>query len=558
MKKSLLLTLFACGALSLQAQITESATDAVKNMGLGWNLGNTLDANNGSGKDITAASYWGQQGIESETCWGQPYTKPELFKMMKEAGFGAIRVPITWYNHMDKDGNVDKAWMKRVHEVVDYVIDNGLYCIINVHHDTGADSDGFVHWIHADETIYNSTKEKYEFLWKQIAEEFKDYGNKLLFESYNEMLDAKSTWNAPGNTASYNAINSYAQSFVDIVRATGGNNETRNLIVNTYAAANSEAPVKNLTLPKDPTKDRTIVEVHAYPNFFTWSSPAKLRTIKEVKNDVDYIYNTLKNNVISKGVPAIIGEWGSFGVDNGPGKTDYDLRKDMFFEFCDYFVKKGKENNVATFYWMGLSDSRYRAMPAFSQADLAECIAKAYHGSSFAGKYPEPKKESSYDLVTEPMTFSNWGDPRLNIPADYFKSIGDDIALQLTYTFIGEDEDIQLFYGDWKSKPDFTVNGKTYNGDYFPHTEFDGTETYTSTILFDKAAAKELGSRGLIIFGHHFTVTKAVLTDSATASVDAIEDTEAPSALLYDLSGQRVNRATRGIYIQGGKKIYVK
>lgn len=558
MKKSLLLTLFACGALSLQAQITESATDAVKNMGLGWNLGNTLDANNGSGKDITAASYWGQQGIESETCWGQPYTKPELFKMMKEAGFGAIRVPITWYNHMDKDGNVDKAWMKRVHEVVDYVIDNGLYCIINVHHDTGADSDGFVHWIHADETIYNSTKEKYEFLWKQIAEEFKDYGNKLLFESYNEMLDAKSTWNAPGNTASYKAINSYAQSFVDIVRATGGNNETRNLIVNTYAAANSEAPVKNLTLPKDPTKDRTIVEVHAYPNFFTWSSPAKLRTIKEVKNDVDYIYNTLKNNVISKGVPAIIGEWGSFGVDNGPGKTDYDLRKDMFFEFCDYFVKKGKENNVATFYWMGLSDSRYRAMPAFSQADLAECIAKAYHGSSFAGKYPEPKKESSYDLVTEPMTFSNWGDPRLNIPADYFKSIGDDIALQLTYTFIGEDEDIQLFYGDWKSKPDFTVNGKTYNGDYFPHTEFDGTETYTSTILFDKAAAKELGSRGLIIFGHHFTITKAVLTDSATASVDAIEDTEAPSALLYDLSGQRVNRATRGIYIQGGKKIYMK
>lgn len=558
MKKSLLLTLFACGALSLQAQITESATDAVKNMGLGWNLGNTLDANNGSGKDITAASYWGQQGIESETCWGQPYTKPELFKMMKEAGFGAIRVPITWYNHMDKDGNVDKAWMKRVHEVVDYVIDNGLYCIINVHHDTGADSDGFVHWIHADETIYNSTKEKYEFLWKQIAEEFKDYGNKLLFESYNEMLDAKSTWNAPGNTASYKAINSYAQSFVDIVRATGGNNETRNLIVNTYAAANSEAPVKNLTLPKDPTKDRTIVEVHAYPNFFTWSSPAKLRTIKEVKNDVDYIYNTLKNNVISKGVPAIIGEWGSFGVDNGPGKTDYDLRKDMFFEFCDYFVKKGKENNVATFYWMGLSDSRYRAMPAFSQADLAECIAKAYHGSSFAGKFPEPKKESSYDLVTEPMTFINWGDPRLNIPADYFKSIGDDIALQLTYTFIGEDEDIQLFYGDWKSKPDFTVNGKTYNGDYFPHTEFDGTETYTSTILFDKAAAKELGSRGLIIFGHHFTITKAVLTDSATASVDAIEDTEAPSDLLYDLSGQRVNRATRGIYIQGGKKIYVK
>lgn len=121
----------------------ETATDAVKHMGLGWNLGNTLDANNQKDHDPTQASYWGQQDIASESCWGQFTTKAELFAMMKDAGFGAIRVPITWYNHMDMDGNVDEAWMNRVCEVVDAVISQGLYCIINVHHDTGADRDGF-------------------------------------------------------------------------------------------------------------------------------------------------------------------------------------------------------------------------------------------------------------------------------------------------------------------------------------------------------------------------------------------------------------------------------
>ena len=123
--------------IQAQAQEFESATDAVKNMGVGWNLGNTLDANGTGISDV----------VQSETYWGQPVTQPELITMMKDAGFGAIRVPITWYAHIDGDGNVDAAWMKRVHEVVDYVINAGLYCIINVHHDTGAHDNA---WVIAD------------------------------------------------------------------------------------------------------------------------------------------------------------------------------------------------------------------------------------------------------------------------------------------------------------------------------------------------------------------------------------------------------------------------
>ena len=97
--------------LTLHAQSFETATQAVQNMGIGWNLGNTLDACNS-----------GQQGLESEIYWGQPYTKPELMLMLKKAGFGAMRIPVTWMNHMDSSGKVNAQWMARVHEVVDYVM----------------------------------------------------------------------------------------------------------------------------------------------------------------------------------------------------------------------------------------------------------------------------------------------------------------------------------------------------------------------------------------------------------------------------------------------------
>ena len=145
MKKTLLFVCSMLMCMSTQAADFETAKDAVKNMGVGWNLGNTLDAVNWEGKDG-----WNWSSVaDHEKYWGQPITKPELMKMMKEAGFGAIRVPVTWFQEMDKKGKVNAEWMKRVHEVVDYVLDNGMYCILNVHHDTGADN---THWLVADET----------------------------------------------------------------------------------------------------------------------------------------------------------------------------------------------------------------------------------------------------------------------------------------------------------------------------------------------------------------------------------------------------------------------
>lgn len=564
----------AAASLQMQAQITETATQAVKSMGLGWNLGNTLDAHNSSGTDITATSYWGQQGLQSETCWGQPITKPELFSMMKKAGIGAIRVPVTWYNHLDAQGNVDVAWMARVHEVVDYVINSGLYCILNVHHDTGADNDKHVSWIKADEKHYDKVKSKYEGLWTQIANEFKDYGNQLLFEGYNEMLDTYNSWcyasfatqsqyNLQVATSAYNGINNYAQCFVNAVRATGGNNSKRNLIVNTYAAAcgtgswssHLREPLQKMVLPNDPSGTGHIIfQVHAYPAIANENGTS--RPISTIKQEVDDMMSLLTNQLASKGAPVIIGEWGTSNVDKA-GKTDYDVRRDLYLQFADYFVRKAKNAGIGTFLWMGLSDADSRSHLVFSQPDLAECIAKAYHGADFVGEYPELGNLSEI-VVFEGDKKIGWGDG-INIGATVLNGFSDDVKLVLSYSQEGSSDDIQFYYGDWSVKTPFKVGSTSYSGDFGPGSYYHtpvGTEHQT-VFTFSSATLSKLKQLGLIIHGNNIRIKKAVLTTSATGIEDV--HTDANNTLpCYNIYGQRIAKPTRGLFIQGGKRYLLR
>ena len=572
MKFYLLLSLFATSALTIQAQITETATDAVKNMGLGWNLGNTLDANTGKGTNFEDASYWGQQGLDSEYCWGQPATTSELITMMKNAGFGSIRVPVTWYNHMDKDGNVDKAWMARVHEVVDYVIDNGLYCILNVHHDTGAGSSDFKHWIQASEDNFTQNRARFEKLWQQIAEEFKDYGKELVFEGYNEMLDPISSWNyasfaASGQynatiaTSAYNAINQYAQSFVNTVRATGGNNESRNLIVSTYSASNGSGdwnahlkdPVTKLNMPDDKTAGHIIFEVHAYPTIVD-SNTGKPYTSTVMKKDVDNMITILKDNLVSKGGPVIIGEWGTSSVDKS-GATDYDLHKTEFFQFVDYFIQQTKAEGIGTFYWMGLTDGFFRSVPAFSQADLAERMAKAYHGSNFEGQYPDFSANEEV-VVFEGSKKIGWGNP-VTISASLFENFDENSTITISFTQDADaEDDIQFFYGDWSDKLYFIYEDKSYFADFQP-SQFLGSNAGSSHVIpfsFSSETCANFKKVGMLMQGNEITIKKVVLsfTTSGIEQVFVSDDDDA----IYNPIGVRVKEMKSGnIYIKNGKKI---
>ena len=550
-KKLLTICMFIVTAGALQAQSFETATQAVKNMGVGWNLGNTLDANNNNGS---------RQDLTSEICWGQPYTKPELMKMMKEAGFGAIRVPVTWFPHMDTSNKVDAAWMKRVHEVVDYVLDNGMYCILNVHHDTG---DGNSHWLHASTKTYNNVKGKYEALWQQIAEEFKDYGEKLLFEAYNEMLDDDNCWNYPSwysNKAynatsakdSYDAINKYAQSFVDVVRATGGNNTKRNLVVNTYAAAcggewGNGHPNETLTELVIPTDTKAgnghiAVEVHTYPS---------VTNITNAKNEVNALFSRLKSKLTdAKGVPVIIGEWGTANS----GETDYDVRHDNVIEFADYFVKKAKEYNCATFHWMGLTDGTNRSLPVFNQADLAETIVKAYYGNTEGNKYP-----TRDDITSEyEVTYNNqWSELNL-IQGTISTSTYKGLELELAETPAAKAFQFKVYPSEKtqeitaaKSTLTFTSAMGTSISRITMQSSQAGNKTTVKNVYLIKKDGTKQKTEVSAFWG--CSVTEKVIT-----GIKSVIYTPVPDHHIYNLRGQRVTNPVKGIYIQNGKKYFSK
>ena len=349
--------------------VEESAAQAVKNMGIGTNFGNCTDV----------VAMWMNMNRNSvtdfEKAWGQVPTNKPMVDFLKKNGFNSVRIPVTWFQHMKEDGTVDEAWMNRIQEIVDYVIDNGMYCILNVHHDTGADDENVKHWIKADEANYKENKEKFEYLWTQIATRFKNYDQHLLFEGYNEMLDANNTWNAPKSTSSYKGLNGYAQSFVNAVRATGGNNETRNLIISTYAAANGDDVLSNLALPSDKVDGHIAVEVHTYA---PWDWFAKGKWDASCSKEIANMFTRLNSKFISKGIPCIIGEYGTHGsksVSKNSSASEIQAAADQAADI----VKQAKAYGVATFYWMSIFDGTDRSVPQWTLPTVVEAMKKAYN-----------------------------------------------------------------------------------------------------------------------------------------------------------------------------------
>lgn len=318
-----------------------SAKEEIDAISVGWNLGNTLDSYGTWISGNSPASY--------ETAWGNPQVTRDLIKSVKDQGFNAIRIPVTWAQHIDENGNVDPSWMARVKEIVDYAYEQDMFVILNVHHDTGEHGSDKVCWVIADEGTYNSTQNKFKGLWTNIANEFKDYDYHLMFEGYNEMLDMNNTWNAPstGNGA-YNAVNSYAQAFVDTVRATGGNNAQRNLIVNTYVASYDPQVLSNFKVPNDPATGHLALQVHVYaPWGFTGTSasvnwtPVHSDFGDSDRGEIDGVMNALANLSSQTGLPVIIGECGA----------EYKGNDEAIASYFSYLISSSASKGIKCFIW---------------------------------------------------------------------------------------------------------------------------------------------------------------------------------------------------------------
>ena len=186
----------------------ETAFEAAANFGPGWNLGNTLDSTSYNIVEDKAGKkgwivQWGKKDAQGhllpeawETAWGQPIVTEVLADYVLSLGFSTVRVPITWAEHIGENNRIDPLWLARVKEVVDIFHSRGIYVIINMHHDGGADG-----WIEASEASYTEFGSRFAAVWTQIAETFADYDERLLFESMNEVLDANNNWNAPSSIA---------------------------------------------------------------------------------------------------------------------------------------------------------------------------------------------------------------------------------------------------------------------------------------------------------------------------------------------------------------------
>lgn len=311
----------------------------VEDMTFGWNLGNTLDVcqadRDGDGK-INEHVEAGEK--VDETLWGNPKVTKELFTSLKKNGVNAVRIPVTWRDHMDSNGNIDREWMDRVQQVVDYAYSQGMYDIINVHHDGGGDPKFGAWIIEESQNDYNTFLKKYKNVWKQIAERFKNYSDYLIFESMNEV--GFDTLYNKNKADAYNLINKINQDFVDIIRATGGNNAKRHLLIAGYYT-DIERTCDSLYKMPDDKAERCILSVHYYTpwDFCTCDIKHTWGTNSEVRQ-METLIGKMKKNFVDKGIPVIIGEYAASGSD---------------LSSCIFFIEKlnklCSDYGIATFIW---------------------------------------------------------------------------------------------------------------------------------------------------------------------------------------------------------------
>lgn len=341
----IILTLDADNNITAVVKVTQSSIASATNLNAievaskiyaGWNLGNTLEASGG------------------ETAWGNPLTSKTLIDGVKAAGFNAVRIPCAWNQYLVADEapfTIKPEWIERVKEVVDYVVANDMYAIINIHWDGG--------WLeqHANATDKEAVNIKQKALWTQIATAFESYGDNLLFAGCNEVRDGNN-WGMP-DAGNRDALESYNQTFVDAVRATGGNNLSRNLIVQSWCC-NPWRALDALTLPNDPVADHLMAEVHFYdPQNFShhqdneanqhtlWGYRKGYVTSNDYQEDyIDDLFAKLKTAYVDKGYPIILGEYGTICHS----LNDEKIMASQAY-YLEYVTMAAKNNGLVPFVW---------------------------------------------------------------------------------------------------------------------------------------------------------------------------------------------------------------
>lgn len=362
-------------ATASTGQCDETAFQTAANISMAINIGNTLEA------------------IGGETAWGAAKINADYIRSIRESGFDAVRLPVAWYNHSDKNTlKIDESWMNRVDEVVQLCIANGLYVFMNIHWDEG--------WMELNIDSYSSDVDRIQReLWTQIADRFKDYDKHLVFCGANEA--------GQDTQASADALKAYMQTFIDVVRASGSNNANRVLVVQS-PGTDIDRAVKYCAgnLPEDKVADRMMLEVHCYdPSDFTilqndgeWGANSKVRyfwgqdyhtgTDRDCtwgeENHIDTQMQKLKANFVDKGIPVIIGEFGCGRRRSFVATIDEAKHRASRCYYHSYIVKSAKTNGAVPFLWDTPNEMFNRQTGAVIDPDNLAAIQQG----AANGKYP--------------------------------------------------------------------------------------------------------------------------------------------------------------------------
>lgn len=295
-----------------------SSVKIVSEMKVGWNLGNSLDAEGAN-----------------ETAWGNPVVTKALIDKVAQRGFKTIRVPVTWRFHQGSSPNytVEKAWIDRVEEVVNYVRANNMYVIINVHHDDT--------WIIPTYEKGDGVKNRLSKLWTQIANRFQNYSDYVIFETLNEPRLEGSPEEWIGGTAEgRDMVNQYHKVSLDAIRATGGNNSTRHIMISSYAASTSPQAINDLIIPNNDVK--TIVSLPPYfPYPFTLGGTDRTWGTNSDKAQLDGEMDRIKAKFTDSGIAVILSEWSSGNQNNTSDRLTH----------ATYYANAAAKRGFASIWW---------------------------------------------------------------------------------------------------------------------------------------------------------------------------------------------------------------
>ena len=541
--------------ISIQSRAMEHDVDAqtwCKNVVMGWNLGNSLEAEG------------------TETSWGNPATTADMIKSIKGEGFNAVRIPVRWGQHCDMSTmTIDEKWLSRVKEIVDWCLAEDMYVIINTHHDL---------WLEHYPTNAKKTElnEKLGKLWTNIATAFADYDGRLAFAGLNE-VNAEGNWGLTPTQENYDVTNSFNQTFVDAVRATGGNNALRNLVVQSYRC-NPTMGLTNLVVPTDPTPNRLSVEFHYYDPYSYCSGAAgsynywgiafsDKGTVTPDGNEKSLanFFLTIREKWWEQGLGVVIGEYGCSCHYTTADKATQEANMQYYMK-C--LVSEARKNGFAAFVWdnnaygngsekFGIFDRKNNMkvrtpffLDGIKEGSKTEFVADVDYNMTDKDFGEGGKKVWSGNQAID------WGKP-VTIPASEFKNFTTQATIVIYYDqdASSDYEDIQPCNSAWKSMP-FTVEGMKFSGDFNPRS-FYGTsgKSHITPMIFTGAELNSLKSGGVIIQGHGITFTKVVLMDTPNAIHLPTVNPDSDNTL-YDLRGVKISNPQNGkVYIVSGKKI---